>query len=372
MANITEGTTAPKKRKKKRMRLPNGIGSVHKINDGKNRRKPWRARVQAGVDYDETTGKAKYKYITLGYYEKEEDAIAALFEYRKDPYTLEASTCTFAELFEQWKEKKYEKISESGKRGYNSAFKNSEALHDMKVRDIRTEHLEQVMQSVEGGYQLQTRLKTFWGQVFKFALQHDIIQKNYADFVKTRDSDSGTKRTAISPEDREKIWKEADAGNRDAEIAIVYIYTGMRPSELLEVKKCNVDLNARIMVGGKKTEAGANRRIPLHHCIMPIMEKLMSEPGENLIMRTDTNKIQPMPYDRFKKYHWDALMEKLGMQQYTMHYTRHTCATIMREAKIEEDIRKLILGHKSMDITDRYTHHPDSMLLEAMDTVPSR
>ena len=372
MSNITDGAIAPKKRKKKRMRLPNGIGSVHKINDGKNRRKPWRARVQAGVDFDETTGKAKYKYITLGYYEKEEDAIAALFDFRKDPYTLEASTCTFAELFEQWKAKKYEKISKSGQNGYNSAFKNSAPLHEMKVREIRTEHLDKIMQEIQGGYQVQTRLKTFWGQLFKFAMQHDIIQKNYADFVKTRDSDPGTKRTAISLEDREKIWQEIDAGNHDAEIAMLYIYTGMRPSELLLVEKANVDLEKRIMIGGLKTEAGQDRHIPIHRCIMPIMQRLMSEPGENLIMRTDGKKLRPMSYARFREYHWDPLMAKLEMPHYTMHYGRHTCATILREAKVEEDIRKLILGHKNMDITDRYTHHSDSMLVEAMDTVAGR
>ena len=38
----------------------------------------------------------------------------------------------------------------------------------------------------------------------------------------------------------------------------------------------------------------------------------------------------------------------------------------------EEDIRKLILGHKSDDITDRYTHHSDAMLLEAMDSISGR
>ena len=45
---------------------------------------------------------------------------------------------------------------------------------------------------------------------------------------------------------------------------------------------------------------------------------------------------------------------------------------MMREAGIEEDLRKLILGHANGDITDRYTHHPDHMLLEAIDKLPRR
>jgi integrase len=45
---------------------------------------------------------------------------------------------------------------------------------------------------------------------------------------------------------------------------------------------------------------------------------------------------------------------------------------MMREAGIEEDLRKLILGHKNDDITDRYTHHPDEMILEAIDKLKGR
>jgi hypothetical protein len=91
----------PKKAKKKRMRLPPGLGSVHMIGDGKNRRNPWRARVESHVELDEKSGKAIKKYITIGYYPTELDAFEALMNYRKNPYTLEASVCTFEDVFEK-------------------------------------------------------------------------------------------------------------------------------------------------------------------------------------------------------------------------------------------------------------------------------
>ena len=65
-------------------------------------------------------------------------------------------------------------------------------------------------------------------------------------------------------------------------------------------------------------------------------------------------------------------MKEIGLEQYTPHYCRHTCATMLREAGVAEDIRKLILGHASGDITDRYTHVPNTMLVEAIDMIPSR
>lgn len=358
-------------KKKKRMRLPNGIGSVHKIGDDKRRRRPWRARVPSHLEFDPDKGKATQKYITIGYYENEKDAIAALFEYRKEPYSLEASTTTFADVFEMWKTKKFPEISLSGQRGYTTAYKHSEPLHNMKMRDIRTSHMEQIMATTTGGFQLQNKIKTLWGQLFRYAMEHDIVQKDYSAFVKVRDKQEGTKRTAITAEDRQKLRQLAEAGDHDAQLAMIYIYTGMRPTELLEVRKENVDLDARIMVGGMKTAAGKDRRIPIHTSIMPYMERLMTTDGDLLVMRLSRGKLTPMSYDRLAHSHWGPLMKKIGAEDYTPHYCRHTCATMMREAEIPDDIRKLILGHASGDITDRYTHHSDQMLVDAIDRMPS-
>ena len=356
---------------KKRMRLPNGIGSVHLINDGKRRRKPWRARVPSHVEFNAETGKVSQKYINLGYYETETEAIEALFDYRKNPYSIDASVCTFADVYEMWSQKKYPTVSKSAEYGYTSSFKHSEALHNMKMRDIRAKDLERIMQSLEGGYELQNKLKTFWGQMFKYAMEHDIVQKDYSAFVKIRDKAPETTRETIPEEDIKKLWDEIDNGNEIAEIAMIFIYTGLRATELLEVTKNNVFLGKRIMIAGKKTDAGKDRRIPIHTSILPLIQKRMAEEGDFLITRVKAKKRVPYTYNSFNITHWNPLMERLNMS-YTIHYTRHTFATMMREANIEEDLRKLILGHKSVDITDRYTHHTDEMLLSAIDKLNGR
>lgn len=358
-------------KRKKRMRLPNGIGSVHQINDGKRRRNPWRARVPSHVEFNEETGKASQKYINLGYFATEEDAIAALFEFRKNPYTIEASVCTFAEVYEMWSKKKFPNVSKIAQYGYTASYKHSEPLHNLKMRDIRTLELENIMLNISGGHQVQTKLKTLWGQMFKYAMEHDIVQKDYSAFVKLRDKAPETTRTDIAKEDIIRLWNKADNGDEIAEIALIYIYTGLRATELLEALKSNVFLDKRIMIAGKKTEAGTDRRIPIHRDILPFIQKRMNEDGEYLITTDRKGKRVPFTYSTFSKVYWNPLMEELNME-YTVHYTRHTFATIMREAGVEEDVRKLIIGHKSQDITDRYTHHSDEMLLEAIDKISIR
>lgn len=360
-----------KTKSKKRMRLPNGIGSVHLINDGKRRRKPWRARVPSHIEFNAETEKASQKYITIGYFATETEAIEALFDYRKNPYSIEASVCTFADVYEMWSKKKYPTVSKVAQYGYVASFKASAPLHNMKMRDVRTADMDAIMSSIQGGYQVQVKAKTLWGQLFKYAMENDIVQKNYASFVKVRDKLPETTREAIPKEDIQKLWEEADNGNETAEIALIYIYTGLRATELLEATKDNVFLDKRIMIAGKKTEAGTNRRIPIHLDILPLIEKRMQEEGETLITKEIKGKRSPMSYRYLTTKLWNVLMEKLGMD-YTAHYCRHTFATLMREAGVAEDLRKLILGHKSDDITDRYTHHSDDMLLEAIDQLERR
>lgn len=358
-------------KKKKRMRLPNGIGSVHLISDGKRRRNPWRARVPSHIEFNAETGKASQKYINIGYFATETEAIEALFDYRKNPYTIDAAVCTFADVYEMWSKKKFPTVSKMAQYSYSGSFKHSEPLHNMKMRDIRAKEMEAIMVNMKGGYQLQTKLKTFWGQMFKYALEHDICQKDYSAFVKVKDKEPETTRDAIPQDVIQRIWEEIDSGNETAEIVMIYIYTGLRATELLEVTKDKVFLDKRIMIAGKKTEAGKDRRIPLHRAILPFIEKRMNTESDALITMEKKSKVIPMSYQHFTKKLWVALMDKLGVQ-YTVHYTRHTLATLMREAGIEEDLRKLILGHKSSDITDRYTHHSDEMLLEAIDKLPGR
>lgn len=357
------------KKRKKRMRLPNGVGSVHLVGGDKRRRKPWRARVTADVELDMKSGKAKQRYIIIGYYETEAEALAALFEYRKDPYTLEAATCTFADVYEFWSEKKFKEITIASQRGYIASYKNSTYLHNMKMRDIKKSHLEIALEKSGQSLISQGKMKLLWGQLYKYAIEHDICTKNYAEFLTVNVGDTGSKRTAIPVEHRIKLWEAANAGDHDAELALIYIYTGWRANELLEMPKANVDLENRIMIGGLKTKAGIGRHVPIHKDIIPFVERLMGTPGDMLLQYEKKGKLVTMTYSHLKRVLWEPLMERMGGWEYTPHYCRHTCATILREANVAEDIRKLILGHKSQDITDHYTHLQDDTLIEAMDTV---
>ncbi|MFA5452919.1 MAG: hypothetical protein WC248_05060 [Candidatus Methanomethylophilaceae archaeon] len=109
-----------------------GYGSVYKLPG--NRRKPYIACKTIGYDDD-----GKHQIKAIGYYTKKEQALSALAEYNNAPYKLNTADVTFAVIFEQWKSRKYQSISESNKHGYNMAFKHTAPLHDLRFTDIKSD-----------------------------------------------------------------------------------------------------------------------------------------------------------------------------------------------------------------------------------------
>lgn len=62
-------------------------------------------------------------------------------------------------------------------------------------------------------------------------------------------------------------------------------------------------------------------------------------------------------------------MEQLGMN-HTPHECKHTSATRLSNAGVDEFTRKVLLGHKTdADITDRYTHRRIEQLIDAIDKI---
>lgn len=175
---------------------------------------------------------------------------------------------------------------------------------------------------------------------------------------------------AFSSEDRKKIWAAIDAGNHDAEIAMIYIYTGMRAAELLEIKKENVNLESRIiLVDSKKT---GSRRVPIHPCIMPFVQRLMQTDGEYLIMRYDNGTPTEVSPAYFREYRWKPLIKDLGMDRYSPHFGRNTCHEMLRKYGVDENLRILILGRVNVESADKFTNYPDAVLLQAIDKLPGR
>lgn len=334
------------------MRLANGFGSI--VYLGKNRRKPYGARVTVGWT-DE--GKQKFKYI--GYFEKRTEAFAGLVEYNQKPFDIDARKMTFEEVFNAWSERHFEKVSNGSKLVYKSAFKKCEKLFKIPFTEIKTSHLQSVVDEYKDTASVRV-VKVIASLLFEYAIKHDIVEKDYAQFIELPQQEKKRPKSPFTLEEIQLLWNHKE--NVHVEMLLILLYSGMRISELLGMKIENINLNERYMIGGVKTKAGINRVIPIHKDIMPFIEKQVA-----------TNKTFLFETDRGNKHHYSNLGTKINGTirsfnfDHTIHDTRHTFISQADRLGIDQILIKRIVGHATKDITEHYTHKLKDDLIKAID-----
>ena len=360
------------------MRRANGTGNIYKMKGGK-RRKPWRVRVTVGWELNPKTGRCKQNLKTLGYYASRAEAEAALVAYQECPYDLNTKDITFKELYEQWTEDYFKKLTSiSSERTITSAYRYCSGLYNMKMRDIRIYHLQECM---DKGYIIpdrgkekgqkryasactKGRIKSMFNLMFDWAYAREIVDRNYARAfeldkeTKIKQVREKRKNTIFSNEEIDLLWKNVDK-IAFVDMVLCGIYSGWRPQELAILKIKDIDLELQVMYGGMKTDAGKDRCVPIHPLIQPLSEKRYAEAkelGSNYLFN-DINGQQGiyMTYDKYRG-RFNKVVERLQMDHHP-HETRHTFITKAKRVRMEEYILKRIVGHAINDNTEKtYTH----------------
>lgn len=335
------------------MKHPNGYGSVFKLSG--NRRKPWAVRITTGWT-DE--GKQIYKY--LNYYKTRQEAILALAKYNDDPYDVDKNRITFSEMFDMYMDSRRE-TSEKAYYGLMMSYNLSESLHDKRFTQIRTNHLQSVIDNCGKSYSTKLAIRSLYNQMYKFAIPNDLAHKNYAQFVKLPKKKNLNERRPFTLDEINLLWENVDK-KEFADAVLVMIYTGMRPGEVVDIKVKDINLDERYLIAGIKTDAGRDRIIPLHKKIVPIIEKRL-ENSNNILSFFDGKALS---YATLRN-RFNDLMDDLGMD-HRPHDCRHTFATLMDNAGANKLSIKTIMGHSIDDITDgTYTHKDIAQLIKAID-----
>ena len=327
------------------MRLPNGYGTVYKLS-GK-RRNPYVARITTGWD-----NMGKQQYLTLGYYETKQDGLNALAEYHKEPSLFNARSLTLEDIYNMWWKQKESTISNSTIIAYNSAWKNCKELHKEPFSDIRLVHLQNCMDKLGDKYGAKVDLKALWSQIWDYAISNDLANRKYTSYLNLGKHVIKTQHRPFTYEEISKLWENLDRMEY-IDVVLIFIYTGFRPTELLEITRDNVNLEEGYLKGGIKTKAGKDRIVPIHSKIRPLVKKWYNKGSDYLITNSQNKK---MLYRNWKDEKFGKIMEQLEMK-HLPHDTRHTFATLGDDANMNKLCIKRIMGHASKDITDKvYTH----------------
>ncbi|MCM1235433.1 MAG: site-specific integrase [Ruminococcus flavefaciens] len=350
------------------MKLPNGYGSVYKLPG--NRRKPWAVRITVSRKED-SDGTTHWKYKYLGYYKTQSEALLALAHYNENPYDMDANKTTFAEVFEKWSAEHYPKISKSNINGYNATYKLCAALSPMKFNEIRKSHLQNVVDTCGKNYPTLRKLKVLFTVMYKFALENDICSKDYSqyiDIIQYKDRNPNKyDRQPFSSAEIETVWKWNDT-NEYISVILMLIYCGCRISELLDLKKENVNLNERWFdITASKTESGV-RKTPIAKKVLPFFEYWYNKNDCEYLLSTPEGK--HFVYRNYYDSYWKPFTSQMGMPNHRPHDTRHTCISLLTGAGVDDKIIKKIVGHKGQSVTEIvYTHFEIQQLIDAIDLI---
>ena len=347
------------------MRNPNGWGSVHKLPG--NRRKPWRARVTVGWDVGNNE-KGKQRYSTLGYFETREEAMLALAEYNANPYDIN-SAITFTELYEKWSENKFPTIDDSNVNGYKASYKVCGKLYNMRFNDIRLVHLQEVVDTCGKNYPTLRKLKVLFSQLYSYAMQNDICDKDYSDYVniaKHKNRNAESKHKIFTSSEVDVIWNNSERSDY-AGIMLMLIYSGLRISELLDLKKEDVYFEQRYFsVIDSKTDAGI-RKVPIAEKVAHFWERWLKDEGEYVLHGPSGRKFS---YSTYLKTYYKKPIEQMGLGVHYPHDARYTCISMLTSEHVPKMLIKRIVGHQGEDVTDNvYTHFEIQQLIDAINMI---
>ena len=200
--------------------------------------------------------------------------------------------------------------------------------------------------------------------------RHDIVkpEQDKAKYIDLSGfgNPNSRKRTRFTSEEIDTLWRLKDSDIYYT-VILMLIYTGIRISELLDLKKENINLAEHwFYVTASKTTAGV-RKVPIANKLYPLFEYCYNiNDCEYLLSSPDRVGFK---YRNYYDSYWTPLMNSAQMN-HTPHDTRHTCISLLTEAGVDERLIQQIVGHKGANVTRSvYTHVDIANLLEAINKI---
>lgn len=361
-------------------RRPNGSGTVVKLSG--RRRKPFCAKVT--LDERNLTNGEK-KRLVIGTFETYQEALNALSlysltvnntiskkeameidpeVYQKVQDKMSKKVPTFLDIYYILDKDEFSLLSPQTQNSMHGAIKHLKKLHYLKIDQITLRMIQDVFDEDGSNHSTQVHMKTICTKVFRYAVVNQYIERNddytsYIRIAKYEESDMHRPYTI------NEILALKKADIPEAHIMLIFIYTGVRINELLNInrdnihidEKCDDDGTERLisyMITGSKTKAGKNRIVPIHDDIKQYVIDELLKPEKRLVDVT---------YANFTTRTVLIKVNKLLNTHHTMHDTRKTFATLCQMNNLNVYIRKKVLGHRMNDITfDVYTNESKNRL----------
>lgn len=196
---------------------------------------------------------------------------------------------------------------------------------------------------------------------YKYLLKAGIIEKSPVQAVKSLKVPKRIVRT-VDVDDMDEIlspetYREEEEGKRDRFMILTFYMTGVRRSELIQLKWSDVDIaSGKIKVLGKRNK---ERIIPVGKEWLEAMSDYENHQGQSgvksnyIFCDSKGEMLNPkLVYDRVVYY----ISKVSSIEKKSPHVLRHTFATHLLSMGADLQTIKELLGHSSLAATQIYTH----------------
>ena len=221
-------------------------------------------------------------------------------------------------------------------------------------------------------------LKTMLGE----AVRLKILKVNPCHEVKIL-KEQDTKRVILTKEEAHKLFTENREYNWDSSTAykahLLAACTGLRIGELRGLR-CEYVFDDYIFICGQygrygyvaHTKTNENRNIPIPAMLRKELEELLNDNSGGYVFSDNCGKT-PLNPDQLRKNFIKAL-EGIGISKkekaernLSFHSWRHFFNTLLRMSNIADSKVQSITGHKTMSMTNHYTHFDTRKFVEVVD-----
>ncbi|WP_044109730.1 tyrosine-type recombinase/integrase [Mycobacterium canetti] len=401
-------------------RRTKGDGSLFKRNDGQ-----WIGRVELppfGPD-----GKRRYRYVSSRSFDVAAEKLRTLRHDVAEGRIAVTGNTTVAMWLDRWlTEIHADKIRPTTRRDYQTAITLhiSPVIGSKRLDNLTPQHVRQ-MHAAVGKRRAAVKAHVILQRALKDAVREGMITRNVAEMVDPPRY-KRARRTSLSVDVAKRIIATAYASRDESQATrwAAAFLTGARQSELLGLRWSYVDLDngyadiswqlqqlTQVHGCGEKTDAGwpcGKKRpgwCPKRHWDLPpdfeheichrslVWTRPKTEAGGRLVpvvapllaklCELHTHQgINPHnlvwhypdgrpigPREDYKA--WKQLLIDTGViapegETLSMHTARHTTASLLRAAGVDEQTRMEVLGHATVDAQRIYAHPDHTRHLEAM------
>jgi integrase len=219
---------------------------------------------------------------------------------------------------------------------------------------------------VTGGAGTASQAVTLLSAILTYAVSEGIIPSNPARGIKKPAVGKRTRR--LTPEEYRALGKVLEAADYELWQGVVgaklFLLTGFRLSEIAGLMWSELDkVGSCLRLDDSKEDASIR---PVGSVVFDVLDGV-SRQGENPFV---------LPGPRSENGHYTALddalerlTEKAGLEGVTSHTLRHSYASVAGDLGYTEITISALLGHAAGNVTQRYVHHLDSVLIAAANRV---